>query len=115
VKEGIVAKKPTRIRIEEDVLPVEWEVRLGRLAEGYARAADYGQGRIRMGRGNARRWQRTHLMHEVVHHLWKKAALSDVLSTKTEELVIESLIPWLVLMMRQNPELVEFIMEEDDG
>lgn len=108
-----MARRPTKVTFDgDDDVPIEWDVALGRLTEGYARGADYGSNRIRMGRGMTRRQQRNALLHEVGHHAWKRANLDQYLSRKTEELVLTDLLNWLLDTIRENPDFQEFLLED---
>ena len=99
-----------RIILEDgDIIKVEWDVPLGRLVEGYGRAADHSKGIIRVAPGSMLTSQRCILQHELWHELWGKANLSQFLSTKTEELVLDALAGWNVDTMRRNPALTRFL------
>ena len=107
-------ERPKRIVLDDgSEVTVEWDAKLGRLHEGYGRAGDHSKGHIRIARGNLRRANRGLLLHEVLHELWQKADLRRFLSVKTEELVIDALVPWLLDTLRRNPDLAAFLLEED--
>lgn len=48
------------------------------------------------------------LLHEVLHACWSQCAL-DV-DADTEERIVGALAPWLLLTLRENSELVEFLL-----
>lgn len=105
---------PKRVEFEDGThVTVQWNVRLGRLSEGYARAGDHVKGQIRIGRGLTQRMARGTLVHEIGHEAWDKAALDDHLGSKTEELVMDSLIPHLLETLDRNPHLRDWLWPDD--
>ena len=99
-----------RIILEDgDIIKVQWDVKLGRLSEGYARAGSHNKGLICLAPGMMERQKRVLLEHELWHELWGKADLPRFLARSTEELVLDALTGWHVDTMRRNPALVEFL------
>lgn len=51
------------------------------------------------------------LLHECMHGLFIQTGLrgGEVVSEKTEERIIQAITPMLLLMLRDNPKLVEFL------
>jgi hypothetical protein len=108
-----MASRPRKFTLDDGTeVTIEWDAKLGRLAEGYARAGDHSPGRIRIAAGALRRQAQGLLLHELLHELWEKADLDRFLSQKTEELVIDSLVPWVLDTMRRNPELRDYLFDE---
>lgn len=105
-------KRPTEVKIEDSVVKIEWDAKLGRLSEGYIRAGDHSPGKIRIAKGGSRRSDKVLLLHELLHELWVKSNLRPYFSRKTEEAVIDSLAGWLYIMLKDNPELAEFLAED---
>ena len=105
--------KPKKVVFDDgDEVTVEWNVKLGRLSEGYAKGGEaYGR-HIRLAGGQTRSQLRNSLAHEVAHHCWKKAGLGQWLSQKNEELVIDSFVPWFIQTIRENPELHDSLFED---
>lgn len=102
----------TRIQVEDDEVQIEWDANLGKLASGHPIGADYKKNRIRVAAGTRHSVKREHIVHELLHKLWEKSGLTKHYSNTTEEVVITSLTGWLVEVLRDNPELVEFLTEE---
>lgn len=107
--------KPTKIQVAGDTIEVEWDAKLGRLTEGYGIGGTHRAGKIHISGGLVPNGERVTLFHELLHNLWEKATLDRFLSTKTCELVLDGLDGWILLMLRSNPELVEFLMRDDEA
>lgn len=107
--------KPKVIFLDEDRIDILWEQKLGSFdgKGGHEPGGDYGRSRIRMGKGMPRRMLRGVLMHESLHGVWERA-LGDRYSEATEEVIVDYLAPWILDMLRRNPDLVEFLTEDDD-
>lgn len=94
-------------------LNVEWDAKLGRLPEGYPKGGDYGRNIVRLAGGQTQRSLKVTVIHELIHRLWEVTDLGRWLSVRSEELVVDSLAPWLVDTLRRNPALVEWLLAED--
>jgi hypothetical protein len=51
------------------------------------------------------------LLHEVLHAVWHCSGLHD--GKYNEEQVVRGLTTWLLLVLRDNPELVSYLCEEE--
>lgn len=105
----------TEIRVEDDIVKVEWGVRLSRMAGGYPTGGDYKKDHIRLGPGARKAVLRENVVHELLHKLWDKSELSNDYSDKTEEYILSSLSGWLLDTLRDNPALREFLFEDAQG
>ena len=105
--------KPKTLKIDGQTVAVEWDMALGRFAQGYPLGGDYKKNRIRIAKGMTRSQVRKTLLHELMHHLWERADLHSVLSVKTEELVIDSLDAWMFTVLNENPDLRDFLFEDE--
>ena len=56
--------------------------------------------------------QQDTLLHEVLHMIWDNFPRVDLLNQKdVEETVVSGLSPYLLAVLRDNPRLVEFLLE----
>jgi len=107
----------TSKRLELDVdgekVTVDFVKKVGQFPQGYSMGGDYDRvkRRIRINSTQTRGGQRAALMHELIHHAFVKSGIT--IGRKTEELVADGLDAWLALMLHRNPELVDFLTEED--
>ena len=98
--------------------PFEWTVRMESLNTSLDRAANgfnYGatvksQLEIQLAIGQAPGNLRDTLLHEVLHACWHTASLSS--SAADEEEVCSRLSTVLLSVLRENPQLVEFLVED---
>lgn len=104
--------KPTKILVDGEEVVVEWDAKLGRIPQGYPTGADYKGNRIRMSKHVRRNAARENLMHELMHKLWEAGGLTEEYKSSTEEYIITTLAGRLTDLLRDNPELVEFLTEE---
>ena len=106
-------KEPKRINIEGDHVTVEWGcTKLGRLGGAY-KAGDYLRGKIRVSHGMTLRSKQAVLLHEELHDLWKRAGLDVTVPERYEEIVIDGLASWLLVFIRQNPDVLRFLQQEE--
>lgn len=110
-------RRPKVILVDGVRLPVTWR-KLGQFAQGYALGGYYypkarGGPRISITAFGSRNTQRVALVHEVLHDVWRRAGLHLRFKTTTEELVIDELSSWFVRVLRDNPQLVRYLTEED--
>lgn len=78
----------------------------------------YGQTRhrsatIRINPNQALTQMRDTVLHEILHATFNQ--FPNELDHDTEEKFIRGLTPHLLSVIRFNPEIIEFLMEEDDG
>ena len=104
--------KLTKVKVEDDEVSVQWDAKLGRMPQGYPWGADFHKDRIRIAAHTRKAAAREHMLHELLHKIWEKSGLTDSYARTTEEFIITCLTGWLVDILRDNPELVEFITEE---
>lgn len=57
--------------------------------------------------------RRDTLLHEVLHVVNWASGLQERLGVDEEELVTRQLSPWLLMLMRDNPELIKFLQGGD--
>ncbi len=51
------------------------------------------------------------LLHECLHTLFEHSGLSHKLNDAKEEKFVRRLAPWLLMLLRENPKLVEFLLK----
>ncbi len=112
------ARKPRRIRVDGEQVHVEWKEGLGQFPQGYALGGYYypkaKQGpTIVVETSTSRLGARRTLMHELGHHLWRKAGFHRRFSQKTEELVVEEMASWFLIALRENPVMARWLLEKD--
>ena len=84
----------------------DWTVQLRSLADRYGETAKR-RLRITLARGQAPGHMRDTLLHEVLHAAWSVNPPLD--DEDQEERVVAALAPWLLLALRDNPDLVAFL------
>lgn len=52
------------------------------------------------------------VLHEALHGVWNAALGTVTFSEKDQEKAVRSLAPWLIMFLRDNPELIEWMQEE---
>ncbi len=102
------------ITVEGKKVDVRWKKWIGKLTQGYAKGGLYESGfaarpRITVMTGQTKNGQRASLMHELLHHC---IALSETKFKKQdEEAFCDAVDSWLTLILRENPQVVEFLTE----
>lgn len=66
---------------------------------------------IRIGPHQTPRTERETFLHEVLHQQFHYAGI--VLPRGMEETVIELLTPWLLQVIQLNPEVIDYLMDEE--
>jgi hypothetical protein len=68
---------------------------------------------IELHKGQAVTQQRDTLVHEALHAVFNQAALAQhgFWSDDVEETLASTLAPWLLGLIRDNPELIEYLQE----
>lgn len=110
-----MATPPKKIKVGDTDVAVDYADNLGRFKEGYRVSGTYQRDRIKLVKGQHPLNERATLLHELMHKLWERAGLHHHLSAKTEELVLFVLDMWLVTVLRDNPALVEYLLEGSDA
>lgn len=108
-------KLPRIVALEERHADVT-QVRLGRLPTGHQKGGDYsrrGPFAIRIAQGSTSGEARYALLHESLHFCWERSGLGEQYSDATEESIISGLSGWLMVLLRENPDLVEFVTAEE--
>ena len=85
----------------------------GRISGGYTVGGEYKGGKIYIHLAQTREDMRRTVLGELMHHLWARSKLAHMFSEKTEEAVVHELEGWLLAVLRENPELVQYLMRED--
>lgn len=101
-------KAPDRLRVGPHV----WRVRRRALdADGelYGRTEEQ-RLLITIAPGRAPSQERDTLLHELLHALWSHCALDQ--DDDEQERIVRSLAPWLLAALRDNPQLVAFLLAE---
>ena len=97
---------PARLRIGAQW----WQVRRAKLDGDRQKYGETDERRLRItlapwvGPGQAR----DTLLHEVLHAIWSQTALDQ--DEDEQERIVRSFTPWLLQVLRDNPELVEFLL-----
>lgn len=113
------ARRPRRIRVDGETVHVQWKQSLGQFEQGYALGGYYfpkakAGPTIQVATETSRLGQRRTFMHEMGHHLWRKAGFHRRFKQTTEELVVEELMSWTLLALRENPVMTRWLLEKDD-
>lgn len=103
---------PSKIKMGDKTVEVTYHDHIGRHTGGYAVSGDYHRGKMRLRNGMDRARKRDVTVHELLHNIWEQTHLSDHYSQRTEEFIIMEMAGWIVQMMRDNPELVDYLMED---
>jgi hypothetical protein len=64
--------------------------------------------RITLAPGQAAGQARETLLHEMLHALWSSCALDQ--DEDEQERIVNSLAPWLLTALRENPDLLAFLL-----
>lgn len=105
-------KRPSVLTLAGRRVKVLWVRGLKDLdRRGHEAGGDYGQDTIRVALGMTPSGERVTVLHELIHHCAERGKAS--VSRADEERMIGSIDGWLLLALRENPELVEWLMEED--
>ena len=107
--------RPNKLRLLSSDIPVVWSV--DRIAEASRKEGEplygfYHDGEIVIDPGV--RHVRDTLLHETLHALIAQTGLSESpgpLHGESEEQVVRALTPLLLHVMRENPRLVQFLVE----
>lgn len=51
------------------------------------------------------------LLHECLHAVFEHSGLSHKMDSAKEEKFVRGLAPWILMMLRENPRLVEFLLK----
>lgn len=105
--------RPDRIKVDRDEVVIKWDQRVKKTADGYPAGATYRSNTVEIDKYGRSASKREWLMHELLHKLWEAGGLGERYATTTEEYIITVLSGQLVDMLRDNPELVEFLTEGD--
>lgn len=82
--------------------------RLRRFVDGYAKAGEHTLGRITVATGLTRDGERATIVHELIHEFMRQADAQ--IAKKDEEYVLSQIDGRLVDALRENPELVRFLL-----
>jgi len=118
-----MAKLPNTVRVGTDIVVIETRPEGEDLFESHngtrhaLGALDHqtGEMRIRDESGQSQSQMRDSLLHELVHAALRKANLHhDILKkSNREEDVVARITPWLLLILRENPKAVAYLLEPD--
>lgn len=100
----ILPKPPTKVKCGMHVIRIE--VRELEEASGYAKD----NMTIILDSGQELSMMQETLWHELKHICWRVAGLDD--KHEDEERAIRGTSPWEILILRDNPKLVEFLLAE---
>ena len=105
-------KPPTELVIDGQKVSVRWVKELGDFPQGYGVGGDYDRVKqaIRVTTNVPTNSQRGQLFHEILHHLAQRGGLAKRFSRKQEESIIDSLDSWIVRTLRDNPDLVAWLV-----
>lgn len=103
--------RPKSVTINGEKVVIEWDAKLG-LAGHFPKGGDYANNRVRVSHSMLARQEQGTVLHELLHHIWKKSGLGNLYSERTEEVVVSTIDAWLLETLKKNPELVEFLVEE---
>lgn len=101
----------THLTVDGVTVRVQWLKHIGTFAAGYEQGGDYGQNVIRLIKGQTRNGVRATMLHELMHHCIERSGIK--LASREEERIIGALDSFLLAALRENPELVAFLTEED--
>lgn len=73
------------------------------------------QATIKLRRKQSESTKRVTLLHEILHAIFWESGYRQIedMSAKREERIIQALAPWLVSVIRDNPDLVKYIQSEE--
>ncbi len=83
------------------------------ILDGYAGRSDHEAGKIYLDIDLGQGYPQETMAHEFCHVLWRLAGLYHE-GPKKEEEIIRRIAPWLIVVLRDNPELVKFLVSEGD-
>ncbi len=105
-------KLPSRVKVGPHVYRVISDKGLGERASAAGICGADSQ-EIRIDSALGRTVKKETLLHECGHAAWTQTELDRKYSDDDEETVLWSLTPLLLGILRDNPELVRFLLEED--
>lgn len=101
---------PSRVQVGHKVFAVRYEVGLTKLADVTGGCMpDTEEVLIDSKLGPAT--ERETILHELMHALWHMTLLEKAIPSAKQEDIIYTLAPGLLLMLRDNPELVDYLLE----
>jgi hypothetical protein len=105
---------PKQVRLDGKIIEVVLRGgKPSRLKAGYTLSGEYKGGKIYVHRKQTKEDLRRTFISELMHHLWERSKLSEIYTRATEEAVVHELEPWVLQVLRENPEMVEYLIEED--
>jgi hypothetical protein len=104
-------KQPRKLTCDGERLAVSWPRIVGQFPQGYSVGGDIdlAANRIRIASTQPRVSQQTALEHELLHYCFRRGGVK--LGARLEEYVIDGIAGFQVVLLKENPELVEFLTE----
>lgn len=53
------------------------------------------------------------VLHELLHAVWNQTTLEKAFTAEQEEMVLHSISPWILMLLKDNPELVDYLIGPD--
>jgi len=100
---------PPLITLEGDRIPVRF-ARPKTVSTGHLQLGEFKNGKITLHPGMTAADERATLIHEILHAIITRAECK--VPKKIEEYVLSSIDTWIVVLFRENPELVKYLTEE---
>lgn len=104
--------RPKKLKFESSEATIVVKNSLGTSGEGYPTSGRHNPGKIEVVPWETHEDQRRTLLHEAMHEVWSLSGLRDRFPMKTEETIITMMEPWLFVLFRDNPDFVDWLVEE---